>query len=232
MEVQDNNEHSVEEFFFQNSNIKITQDKDIISFDNLGFAKTFSNKLHIVNELSTMYDNKPYIKETIHTYDIDNREVYFHEYILQNDETQITEQTLNDKNVIKNTRNNFDGTTVITETDDDYQSIQTFNVRGQLVSEFENITNNDNTMTEIEKISDLEQIILLYDTSSEIKSLMNKIHKYLNDDTTIEEYYNINNDLIYTKTIYPNTLIYPYTEKTRYEEEINDVKKLMYILIR
>jgi hypothetical protein len=226
LEVQDTNQHSVEEFFLPNSNITITQDKDITSYDNVGFAKTFSNKLHIVNEINTTYDNKPYVKETIHTYDINDREIYFYEYILENDETQIIEQTLNDKDVLKNTLKNFDGTTVITETDDDYQSIKTLNIRGQLVSEFENITNNDNTITEIEKISDLEQIILVYDTSTTPRSLLNKIHKHIIDDTTIEGYYNINNDLIYTKTINPNTLIYPYTEKTRYEEPIDDVKEI------
>ena len=173
-----------------------------------------------------MYDNTPYAKETVHTYDINNREIYFYEYILENDETQIIEQTLNDKDVLKNTLKNFDGTTVITETDDDYQSIKTLNIRGQLVSEYENITNNDNTITEIEKVSDLEQIILVYDTSTTPRSLLNKIHKHIIDDTTIEEYYNTNNDLIYTKTVQPNTFIYPYTEKTRYEEQIDYVKEI------
>ena len=226
LKIQDNNQHSVEEFFLPNSNITITQDKDITSYDNFGFAKTFSNKLHIVNEINAVYDNTPYAKETVHTYDINNREIYFYEYILENDETQIIEQTLNDKDVLKNTLKNFDGTTVITETDDDYQSIKTLNIRGQLVSEYENITNNDNTITEIEKVSDLEQIILVYDTSTTPRSLLNKIHKHIIDDTTIEEYYNTNNDLIYTKTIQPNTFIYPYTEKTRYEEQIDYVKEI------
>jgi hypothetical protein len=227
LEVKDTNQHSEEKFFLPNSNITITQDKDITSYDNFGFAKTFSNKLHVVNEINTTYNNKPYVKETIQTYDINDREIYFYEYILENDETQIIEQTLNDQDVLKNTLKNFDGTTVITETDDDYQSIKTFNIGGLLVSEFENITNNDNTITEIEKISDSEQIILVYDTSTTPRSLLNKIHKHINDDTTIEEYYNINNDLIYTKTINPNTLIYPYTEKTRYEEQIDDVKEII-----
>ena len=220
------NEHSIEVLSRNESNVKIIIDKSITEYTDDGFAAAYSDKQYIITQISYSKNGNEYSQEDVYSYNSNNEEIYFLQSIIQNDQVQTIERTTEKSGVITSIQQNFDGTSIVTKTDENYQSIRELDYNGSLISEIENIINNDNTLLSINKISTDHETLTLFDTDTDPYTVLSKITKIIQNKITTENYYDPNNNLTFTKEINPNTLIYPYFENIIYTDPIDDVKEV------
>jgi hypothetical protein len=222
--IEDTNEHSVENIINGTSNITITKDKEILEYNEFGFARLYSPKQHVMKQTtSTITD---FNEEEIFTFDRNNVNVYYYQFITNNNKKTFTiERTYNPIADIQNVyKKNFDDTSVVSETIGNKQTITNLDQYGRVKNKLDN-TISDNLITTYQRIEDYD-LYEVYDTTTTPSELLSKLTIHLTESELIENSYDSENILISTRKISPPNMIFPYDEHIIYNNNVESLNEL------